>query len=40
MVIYVREGLNAVVTADVRKVLGRPATPYRRWAADHRGSFG
>jgi len=37
---YVGEGLNAVVAAEVRKVLGRAPTAYRQWAIDHRTAFG
>ncbi|GGW20258.1 nucleotide-diphosphate-sugar epimerase [Streptomyces capoamus] len=36
---YVRRGGNAVITADVPEVLGRPARTYRAWVEDHRGSF-
>ena len=36
---YVREGLNAVVTTDVRRILGRAATSYRTWASDHQAAF-
>ncbi|MFG2133938.1 NAD(P)H-binding protein [Streptomyces sp. NPDC048751] len=36
---FVREGGNAVVTEDVREVLGRPARTYREWAWDHRKAF-
>jgi uncharacterized protein YbjT (DUF2867 family) len=36
---YVREGGNAVVTDDVREVLGRPARTYREWAEDHKEAF-
>ncbi|MFF0162245.1 NAD(P)H-binding protein [Streptomyces sp. NPDC005263] len=36
---FVRAGGNAVVTEDVREVLGRPARTYREWAEDHRGAF-
>lgn len=35
----VRDGGNAVVTDDVRRVLGRPARTFRTWALDHRGAF-
>ncbi|MFJ9020576.1 NAD(P)H-binding protein [Streptomyces sp. NPDC102259] len=37
---YVRRGGNAVVTEDVRELLGRPARTYRAWARDHREAFG
>lgn len=37
---FVRSGGNAVVTEDVREVLGRPARTYRAWAEDHRAAFG
>ncbi|WP_284434536.1 NAD(P)H-binding protein [Streptomyces sp. TUS-ST3] len=37
---FVAEGGNAVVTADVAEVLGRPARTYREWARDHAGAFG
>ena len=30
----------AVVTADVEKILGRPARPYADWAAEHAEAFG
>jgi uncharacterized protein YbjT (DUF2867 family) len=30
----------AVVTADVEKILGRPARPYADWAAGHADAFG
>ncbi|MEW1777140.1 SDR family NAD(P)-dependent oxidoreductase [Streptomyces sp. NPDC086777] len=36
---FVRSGGNAVVTEDVREVLGRPARTYREWAEDHRDAF-
>ncbi|WP_037681473.1 NAD(P)H-binding protein [Streptomyces griseus] len=36
---FVRAGGNAVVTEDVREVLGRPARTYREWAEDHREAF-
>lgn len=35
----VREGGNAVVTGDVRRVLGRPARAFRVWARDHRDTL-
>lgn len=34
-----RTGLAGVVTPDVEAVLGRPATPLRRFAEDHRAAF-
>ncbi|MEV4035905.1 NAD(P)H-binding protein [Streptomyces umbrinus] len=37
---YVRGGRNAVVTEEVRQVLGRPPRTYREWAVDHRVAFG
>ncbi|MEV6837015.1 NAD(P)H-binding protein [Streptomyces sp. NPDC051133] len=36
---FVRDGGNAVVTADVPEVLGRPARAYREWAQAHREAF-
>ncbi|MFC0434808.1 NAD(P)H-binding protein [Kutzneria buriramensis] len=36
----VRDGGNAVVTDDVRQVLGRPARSFRTWAQDHLDAFG
>ncbi|MGY4979082.1 NAD(P)H-binding protein [Streptomyces sp. 900105755] len=36
---FVRSGGNAVVTEDVREVLGRPARTFREWAEDHRDAF-
>jgi uncharacterized protein YbjT (DUF2867 family) len=32
-------GRPAVVTHDVEKILGRPATSFAEWAADHRTAF-
>ncbi|WSD21469.1 SDR family oxidoreductase [Streptomyces phaeochromogenes] len=37
---YVRGGRNAVVTEEVRQVLGRPPRTYREWAVDYRAAFG
>ncbi|MFC9893144.1 NAD(P)H-binding protein [Nocardia sp. NPDC127579] len=36
---YVRSGGNAVLTEDVRVVLGHAPRVYREWVADHRGAF-
>jgi uncharacterized protein YbjT (DUF2867 family) len=36
---WVRDGRNAVVTDDVARLLGRPATSFAAWARDHRGEF-
>lgn len=36
---FVRSGGNAVVTEDVREVLGRSGRTYREWAEDHKGEF-
>ncbi|WP_327111400.1 NAD(P)H-binding protein [Nocardia sp. NBC_01730] len=36
---YVRAGHNAIVTDDVRQILGRART-YAEWAADHASAFG
>lgn len=36
---YVLEGRNAVVTDDVRQVLGRAPRTYAEWAADHASAF-
>jgi uncharacterized protein YbjT (DUF2867 family) len=36
----VRDGGNALVTDDVRQVLGRPARSFRTWARDHLDAFG
>lgn len=36
---FIEEGGNAVVTEDVREVLGRPARSYREWALDHKAAF-
>lgn len=36
---YVRRGGNAVLTEDVRRVLGREPGTYARWARDHREAF-
>lgn len=36
---FVREGGNAVVTEDVRQVLGRPPRTYHQWVQDHRRAF-
>jgi uncharacterized protein YbjT (DUF2867 family) len=36
---YVRAGRAAIVTPDVARVLGRPATSFRRWVEDHREMF-
>jgi uncharacterized protein YbjT (DUF2867 family) len=36
---FIEEGGNAVVTEDVREVLGRPARTYREWAQDHKEAF-
>ncbi|MFI9720435.1 NAD(P)H-binding protein [Streptomyces sp. NPDC052396] len=35
----VREGRNAVLTEDVARVLGRPATGFAQWVRDHRDAF-
>ncbi|MFJ2829929.1 NAD(P)H-binding protein [Streptomyces sp. NPDC087263] len=37
--VYVRKGGNAVLTEDVRRVLGREPRTYDRWARDHREAF-
>ncbi|MFI9507712.1 NAD(P)H-binding protein [Nocardia sp. NPDC052566] len=37
---YVRAGGNAVLTDDVRRVLGRAPRGYAEWAADHVAAFG
>lgn len=37
---WARAGHNAVVTDDVRRVLGREPGTFRRWARDHRAAFG
>lgn len=37
---WVREGHNAVVTADVLRVLGRPPTRFADWAREHAALFG
>ncbi|MDP9795094.1 uncharacterized protein YbjT (DUF2867 family) [Catenuloplanes nepalensis] len=34
-----RDGHNAVVTDDVRRVLGRAPASFRTWAQDHRDAF-
>lgn len=34
-----RSGVASVVAPDVEAVLGRPATPFRRFAEDHRSAF-
>ncbi|HEV7760920.1 MAG TPA: SDR family oxidoreductase [Acidimicrobiales bacterium] len=36
---WVRDGRNAVVTADVARLLGRPPTSFAAWAHDHRSAF-
>ena len=36
---WARAGHNAVLTDDVARVLGRPATSFRAWAEDHRAAF-
>jgi uncharacterized protein YbjT (DUF2867 family) len=36
---YVRNGGLAVLTDDVERALGRPATSFKEWAADHAASF-
>lgn len=36
---FVTEGGNAIVTDDVREVLGRPPRTYREWAQDHKAAF-
>ncbi|WP_328472132.1 NAD(P)H-binding protein [Actinoplanes sp. NBC_00393] len=38
-VAWARAGHNAVLTDDVARVLGRPPTGFREWAADHRDHF-
>jgi uncharacterized protein YbjT (DUF2867 family) len=37
---WARAGHNAVLTGDVERLLGRPATSFRTWAHDHRRAFG
>ncbi|MEV0296616.1 NAD(P)H-binding protein [Nocardia sp. NPDC050710] len=37
---YVRDGLNAVLTDDVREVLGSAPRGYAEWASDHAALFG
>ena len=37
---WARAGHNAVLTGDVERILGRPATSFRTWADDHRAAFG
>ncbi len=37
---WVREGRNAVVTADVERVLGRPPTRFADWARENAALFG
>jgi hypothetical protein len=32
-------GLEAVVTEDVEKILGRPAQTFEQWVVDHRDLF-
>ena len=32
-------GLDAVVTEDVEKILGRPAQTFEQWVVDHRDLF-
>ncbi|OLF18182.1 NAD(P)H-binding protein [Actinophytocola xanthii] len=39
-VAWARAGHNAVVTQDVPRLLGRPATTFAAWANDHRDAFG
>lgn len=34
--VFVRDGGNAVLTDDVRRLLGRPPGSFRTWAHDHR----
>ncbi|MCX5561783.1 NAD(P)H-binding protein [Streptomyces sp. NBC_00038] len=36
---YVRRGGNAVLTEDVRRVLGREPRTYAQWARDHKEAF-
>jgi uncharacterized protein YbjT (DUF2867 family) len=36
---WARAGHNAVLTGDVARLLGRPATSFRTWARDHRRAF-
>jgi uncharacterized protein YbjT (DUF2867 family) len=36
---WVRAGHNAIVTHDVPRILGRPATSFETWAKDHRHAF-
>ncbi|MEV0227383.1 SDR family oxidoreductase [Streptomyces sp. NPDC050704] len=36
---FVRKGGNAVVTEEVRSVLGRAPRTYRKWAVDHKAAF-
>ena len=36
---FVRDGGNAVLTDDIRQVLGRPPRAYAEWVADHVSAF-
>jgi hypothetical protein len=36
---FVRAGGNAVLTDDVRRVLGREPGSFEAWARDHRAAF-
>ena len=36
---WVRAGHNAIVTDDVPRILGRPATSFEAWVEDHRHAF-
>lgn len=35
----IADGHNAILTDDVRRILGRPPTAFAAWARDHRASF-
>ncbi|HUQ58735.1 NAD(P)H-binding protein [Lentzea sp.] len=37
---WARAGHNAVLTEDVPRILGRPATTFATWVRDHRDAFG
>ncbi|MEU3269782.1 NAD(P)H-binding protein [Saccharomonospora sp. NPDC006951] len=37
---WARAGHNAILTDDVARILGRPATTFRTWVEDHREAFG
>lgn len=37
---WARAGRNAIVTQHVPLILGRPATPFTTWVADHEAAFG